>query len=177
MKRTLIATVLVALALTAACTSTSTPETATVGGGASPATSVPAEGGSSGGSDAPAAAGSALTIDSNGATREVTIEGYGPATPAQYGLPATGELVQVTVTIRGIEGTTQLNPLYFTARAEDGTSYQAALGAIDGQLDVGTVPAGDVIRGAVAFDVTGAPVQSIRYTDELGGQLGTWNVQ
>lgn len=152
------------------CSSTenSSKVVATTGGAAADA----------GGSDAPVdnPIGSTQEIVDDSTTTRVTVETLEPAQAAQYGMPAKGELWQVTTTLQGVEGTTNVNPLYFTARAADGTSYPAALGATDGQLQTGTVAAGDVIKGLVAFDVTGGPIASIRYNGALMDELASWKV-
>lgn len=121
--------------------------------------------------------GSTVEIEEGGARFSATVQDLVPATPSEFGLPAQGELYQVTVVLEGIEGTANVNPLYLTARAADGTSYSAALGAIDGQLAATELPSGDVIRGAVAFDVTGPPIASIRYEGALGQQRASWTVE
>ena len=105
----------------------------------------------------------------------VTVESLVPATPTQFGLSPAGDLQQISVTLEGLKGTTNVNPLYFTARAADGTTYQAALASVDGQLPAGTVSVGDRIRGIVAFDVTGPPIASIRYNGALGEELARWD--
>lgn len=115
-------------------------------------------------------------VDGNVTTR-VTVENLVPGQASEYGMSATGDLQQVTVTIQGVEGTTNVNPLYFTARAADGTSYDAALASVDGELTTATVAAGDVLKGVVAFDVTGAPIASIRYNGALMDELAQWVVQ
>lgn len=107
-------------------------------------------------------------------TTRVTVDSLVPARASQYGLSTSGQLQQVTVILEGVAGTTNVNPLYFSARAADGTSYDPELGALDGQLTTGTVTAGDLLKGVVAFDVTGPPIASIRYNDALGDELAKW---
>lgn len=118
--------------------------------------------------------GATQEVVDSGATTRVTVESLSPATGSEYGLPASGELQQITVTLEGVDGMTNVNPLYFTARASDGTAYSAALASVDGQLPAGTVSAGDRIKGVVAFDVTGPPITSIRYNGPLGEELARW---
>ncbi|WP_328812302.1 DUF1942 domain-containing protein [Rhodococcus sp. NBC_00297] len=118
--------------------------------------------------------GAMQSVDDGGVLTRVTVESLSSAQPSTYGLPAAGDLQQVTVTVEGVDGTTNVNPLYFTARASDGTAYGAALGTVDGQLLAGTVSAGDRIKGVVAFDVTGPPITSIRYNGALGEELARW---
>ncbi|MDJ0361849.1 DUF1942 domain-containing protein [Rhodococcus sp. H29-C3] len=118
--------------------------------------------------------GTAQDITDNDVTTRVTVENLTSAHGSKYGLPATGDLQQITVTLEGIRGTTNANPLYFTARAADGTSYDTALGTVDGQLSTATVTSGDVLKGVVAFDVTGPPIASIRYNGALGDELAKW---
>lgn len=127
--------------------------------------------------DVPNPIGSTIEIEDSGARFTVTVDNLTPATPSEFAMPNQGELYQVTVTIQGIEGTANVNPLYVTARAADGTNYPAALGTVDDQLAATTVPAGDVIRGTVAFDVTGPPIASVRYEGALGQQRASWVVQ
>lgn len=124
-----------------------------------------------------AVVGQTQEISAGGKTLNVTVADLVPATPSQFAMPVKGELFQATVTIQGIEGTMPVNPMYVSARATDGTSYKSALGTIDGQLDATDVSAGDTIKGNVAFDVTGAPIASIRYEGPLGDQLASWSVQ
>lgn len=107
-------------------------------------------------------------------TTSVTVEDLTPAQPSKYGIPADGDLQQITATLEGVDGTTDVNPLYFTARAADGTSYDAALGTVDDQLSTATLTAGDILKGVVAFDVTGPPIASIRYNGALGNELAKW---
>lgn len=169
-----VATAAAATMLLAGCSGTESSSTvvATTGG-------VAAGEAAPGNEPAPAAEnpiGSTQEIVDGNTTTRVTVEGLVPAQPSQFGLPAAGELQQVTVTLEGIEGTTNVNPLYFTARAADGTSYDSALGATDGQLMAGTVAAGDIIKGIVAFDVTGGPIASIRYNGALMDELASWVV-
>jgi hypothetical protein len=121
--------------------------------------------------------GATLQIEDGSVTTAVTVADLIPSSGSQYGLPTQGELHQVTVTLQGVEGTTNVNPLYFSARAADGTTYDAALGSVDGQLNAGELTAGDIVKGVVGFDVTGAPIQSIRYEGPLGDSLGSWVVQ
>jgi hypothetical protein len=47
---------------------------------------------------------------------------------------------------------------------------------VDGQLTTTELAAGDIVKGVVGFDVTGAPIQSIRYEGPLGDNLGAWVV-
>ncbi|OZD12561.1 DUF1942 domain-containing protein [Rhodococcus sp. 06-156-3C] len=118
--------------------------------------------------------GAAQDVADDDVTTRITVENLTYAQGSKYGLPAAGELQQITVTLEGIQGTTNVNPLYFTARAADGTSYDAALGTVDGQLATGTVTSGDILKGIVAFDVTGPPIASIRYNGALGDELAKW---
>lgn len=124
--------------------------------------------------DAAVPIGAAQDVTDGAVTTRVTVENLNPALGSKYGLPAAGELQQITVTLEGIRGTTNVNPLYFTARAADGTSYDAALGTVDGQLSTATVTSGDLLKGVVAFDVTGPPIASIRYNGALGDELAKW---
>lgn len=152
--------------MTASCSPSSTEVVAT-SGGAAPV-------------DAPTVdatpLGSTVQIEDGGTTYAVTVENFEPAVPFEYGLPATGQLMQVEVTIQGIAGSTNINPLYVSARAADGTSYDAAIGTTDGQLSVTTLGAGDVIKGSVPFDVTGSPIATIRWSGPLLDNLATWTV-
>lgn len=129
-------------------------------------------------SQEPAAASSPIgatqEVVGTSATTRVTVADLTTARASQYGLPATGQLQQITVVMEGVTGTTNVNPLYFTARAADGTAYEAALGTVDGQLSTATVTAGDILKGVVAFDVTGPPIASIRYNGALGDELAKW---
>lgn len=118
--------------------------------------------------------GAAQEVVGGRVTTRVTVESLSPAQPSRFGLPVSGDLQQITVTLEGVEGTTNVNPLYFTARASDGTTYQPELGAVDGQLPAGTVSVGDRVKGVVAFDVTGPPITSIRYNGALGDELARW---
>jgi hypothetical protein len=124
--------------------------------------------------DAAVPIGAAQDVTDDDVTTRITVQTLTPAQASKYGLPAAGELQQITVTLEGIRGTTNVNPLYFTARAADGTSYDAALGTVDGQLSTGTVTSGDILKGVVAFDVTGPPIASIRYNGALGDELAKW---
>ncbi|MDV7198951.1 DUF1942 domain-containing protein [Rhodococcus kroppenstedtii] len=118
--------------------------------------------------------GATQIVDDGGVRTRVTVEGLSPAQPSVYGFPVAGDLQQITVTVEVVDGATSVNPLYFTARASDGTAYGAALGTVDGQLLAETVSAGDRIKGVVAFDVTGPPITSIRYSSALGEELARW---
>ncbi|OAK51427.1 DUF1942 domain-containing protein [Rhodococcoides kyotonense] len=124
--------------------------------------------------DATVPIGAAQDVTDDDVTTRITVQTLAPAQGSKYGLPAAGELHQITVTVEGVRGTTNVNPLYFTARAADGTSYDAALGTVDGQLPTGTVTSGDILKGVVAFDVTGPPIASIRYNGALGDELAKW---
>ncbi len=152
------------------------------GGDNNNATVISTSGVPSVGAEAPAAAapnpiGATLQVENGPTTVAITIADLVPSAGAQYGLPTQGELYQVTVTMQGVKGNTMVNPLYFSARAADGTTYDAALGAVDGQISTSQLAAGDIVKGVVGFDVTGAPIQSIRYEGPLGENLGTWVVQ
>lgn len=127
--------------------------------------------------EAKAVVGQTQEISTGGKKLNVTVADLVPATASPYAMPVKGSLYQVTVTIQGVEGTMPVNPMYVSARAADGTSYDSALGTVDGQLDSTDVSAGDTIKGNVAFDVTGAPIASIRYEGPLGDQLASWSVQ
>ena len=55
----------------------------------------------------------------------------------------------------GVKSSANVNPLWFSARAGDGTTCKAALGAVDGQIKAGEPATGAIVNGSLGFDVTG----------------------
>ncbi|WP_420855191.1 hypothetical protein [Rhodococcus koreensis] len=76
----------------------------------------------------------------------------------------------------GVKSCANVNPLWFSARAGDGTTCKAALGAVDGQIKAGEPATGAIVKGSLGFDVTGGLFMSIRYDSPLGERLGTWTI-
>ncbi len=120
--------------------------------------------------------GATLEIVDGDNKAQVTIADLAPTTPSQFASPS-GELYSIDITVQALEGKVNVNPLYFTAKTADGTTLTADLIGVDDQITVTELPAGQKVRGLVAFDVpVGKPITQIVFTGPLGEQLGIWNV-
>lgn len=125
-----------------------------------------------------AVVGATLEITSDDARAAYTVANLTPAWPAgSLHMPVQGKLFSINVIIESESGSVTYNPLYFSARTEDGTNLQAANGIIDDQLLGGHLGPGQKIAGRVAFDVpTGKNITEIVLADYAGQQKGRWSV-
>ncbi|MFW0785178.1 DUF1942 domain-containing protein [Gordonia sp. CPCC 206044] len=88
----------------------------------------------------------------------------------------TSTTMTVTVTVEATKGEMPVNPLYFIAKTADGTTFDPTY--VDGNttLHSGDLPAGEKVRGAVAFAVHGARPSALIYEAPLGEQLAKWTI-
>lgn len=83
----------------------------------------------------------------------------------------------VDVTIQATKGRIPVNPLYFIAKAPDGTTYEYSWTG-DSTLHSGELPAGQKTRGTVVLDVAGGPEPNqLIYEGPLGEQLASWTIR
>lgn len=124
--------------------------------------------------------GATLEVSSRDGNAAYTVSDLKVAAPlsSQYGVPVKGTLYSIDVSIQGESGAVRTNPLDFSARTADGTNLQAALGTVSDQLVVGDVPAGQTLRGLVAFDVpAGTSIAQIVLGGARGHQAAAWSVE
>lgn len=82
----------------------------------------------------------------------------------------------IDVTIEATRGAVPVNPLYFFAKAADGTTYDYSWSG-DSTLRSGDLPAGQKTRGTVTFDIDGGPEPTqVIYEAPLGEQLISWTI-
>jgi hypothetical protein len=129
---------------------------------------------------APAVArpGSVLAFDTgDGSKGTATITVLSAAAPSVLYQPDGGKLLGVTATITCTAGTLSINPLYFSAKNAAGDTYQVALGDAQGQMDTNDLPAGQKVRGVIAFNVpAGQKLSEIILSGPLGDQLALWHL-
>ena len=93
--------------------------------------------------------------------------------------PANGQYAVITVQIKGVKGSFDVNPLNVQYQAADGKTYDETAGngitsGYDPQLPSGPVAAGASTGGVVVVDVPAGAAKSVKLTDALGAVLGTW---
>lgn len=146
-------------------------ETATTSPAAPPTTEAPA-------APSEAGIGTPVSVDFGGGNAaKITIVGatYGTAGVSQFaGAPDNGGYLVLDVLWEAEKGTTNVNPLYFTAKSAEGRAGEPALGA-EGQLGSGEVPAGDKMRGNVAIDVGPGP-WTVTVTGTLLSEAARWTI-
>lgn len=127
-------------------------------------------------SAAQAQIGDTVTATDSGASVQITVTNLHAVTkPSEFYTPA-GTVYSVDVTINCTSGSFSANPLEFTARTAAGDSSEAALGAVDNQIETTDVAAGQRLRGAVAFDMPkGSKPALIVLSGPLGDQIATWH--
>lgn len=106
---------------------------------------------------------SAGSVTLHGVTR--VLETDSPLSP----IPDNGSYLVIDVTVTTISGSLSANPFGWAVQTADSRTYDAALGAVSGQIDSSEIPAGQERRGNVAFDV---PNQPGLITIWLKGALG-----
>lgn len=93
--------------------------------------------------------------------------------------PANGQYAVITMQIKGVRGSFDVNALNVQYQAADGkvydeTSGNAIASGYDPQLQSGPVAAGASTGGVVVVDVPAGAPKEVRLTDALGTVLGTW---
>ncbi len=78
-----------------------------------------------------------------------------------------------TATIAATRGSVRVNPLYWSAKAADGTMYTTP-DYSNTTLRSGNLPAGERARGTVAFEIDGPRPTLIALEGVLGERLATW---
>ncbi|GAA3025526.1 hypothetical protein GCM10010528_04290 [Gordonia defluvii] len=87
----------------------------------------------------------------------------------------SGSTFSFTATITATRGSLAVNPLYWSAKAADGTMYSSP-DYSSTTLGSGSLPAGERARGTVAFDIDGPRPTLIAYEGALGDRLATWSI-
>lgn len=112
--------------------------------------------------------GTPVTIKQSTGSATVTIQGatYGATLPGDplNPTPTAGGFLILDVEFDGIQGSTDVNPLYVTAADANGRPGEVSLGA-QGQLATGTVGAGEKARGNVGLDISSAGPYTVKITD------------
>jgi hypothetical protein len=95
--------------------------------------------------------------------------------------PANGQYVVVDIQIKSIDQGFEVNPLYVRYQAGDGKTFDTSAGnattaGFEPVLALGSVPAGQSVRGVVVFDVPAGKGKQVQLTDELGGVIGIWEL-
>lgn len=87
----------------------------------------------------------------------------------------SGGTFYFTTTIEATRGVVPVNPFYFIAKADDGTTYDDPDYSYT-TLHSGGLSAGEKVKGRMAFTVTGPRPTSIVYEGVLGETLTKWTV-
>ncbi|MGV9826805.1 DUF1942 domain-containing protein [Gordonia sp. NPDC003429] len=86
-----------------------------------------------------------------------------------------GDTFSFVVTIDATRGAVPVNPLYFIAKADDGTTYDEPDYTYT-DLHSGDLPAGERVKGIVAFGISGPRPTMIEYEAPLGEILAKWTI-
>ncbi|WP_353647950.1 DUF4352 domain-containing protein [Nakamurella sp. A5-74] len=105
--------------------------------------------------------GQATTYSSGQGTAAITVHSFAwkkssGDTSGVGSAAKNGSYLVADVTVEGLTGSVSVNPLYLSARDEEGRSagdFGAELGSFRPSLDSGTVTPGRKMRGLVAWDV------------------------
>lgn len=85
--------------------------------------------------------------------------------------------VTFTVLIQATKGEIPVNPLYFVAKADDGTTYDDVEYSDDATtLHAGYLSAGEQVKGTVALEVDGPEPSALIYEAPLGETLAKWSI-
>jgi hypothetical protein len=111
--------------------------------------------------------GSPVTIEQMGGTSEVTITSATWSTSNGSSFEAeNGGYLTIDLTWEGIEGTSSVNPLYFTVIDAEGNEGMYDIFS-DAILESGDVAAGEIVQGTLSFDVAQSDSYTVIITDEL----------
>ena len=93
--------------------------------------------------------------------------------------PVNGQFAVITVQIKGIKGSFDVNALNVRYQAANGNTYDETAGngiasGYDPELPSGPVAAGASAGGVVVVDTPAGAPKEIKLTDDLGTVLGTW---
>jgi hypothetical protein len=125
-----------------------------------------------------AAVGATVEVTTDSGTKAAyTVANFRPASDVKEYYQAKGTLYEVDVTIQGEAGTVPVSPIYFSASTQDGTHIDAALGAVDNDLNVSDLPPNQHVAGQVVFDVpTGTNITQILLSGPLSSEQAVWSV-
>ena len=114
-------------------------------------------------------------IQESGAVDKITVSAPKAVKPGEFE-QVKGKLYGVTVTVSGVAGSLEVDPLFFAARDAGGDSFDADITYTDNALPTATVTAGQKLRGVLAFDVPkGKTISVVILSSVLGEQLATWS--
>lgn len=85
-------------------------------------------------------------------------------------------VLSCTVIIEATRGEVAVNPLYWSAKADDGTKYDWPDYSVT-TLGSGDLPAGERARGTVGFEIDGPRPTRIVFEDVLGDRLASWTIR
>ncbi|WP_161925557.1 DUF1942 domain-containing protein [Gordonia crocea] len=88
----------------------------------------------------------------------------------------SGSIFSFVATITTSRGSLPVNPLYWSAKAADGTMYTSP-NFSNTTLGTGSLPAGERARGVVAFEITGPRPTLVSYEGVFGDRLATWTIK
>lgn len=127
--------------------------------------------------------GQPLTLtDSNGASVQATVVSVVDKTAGANDVaqaPANGQYAVITIQVKGIKGSFDVNPLNVQYQTANGNTYDETAGnaitsGFDPQLPSGSVAAGATSGGVLVIDTPAGAPKEIKMTDALGDVLGTW---
>lgn len=93
--------------------------------------------------------------------------------------PANGQYAVITIQVKGLKGSFDVNPLDVQYQAANGNTYDMTAGnavtaGYDPELPTGPVAVGASVGGVVVVDAPAGAPKEIKLTDGLGAVLGTW---
>ncbi|MFS0854470.1 DUF2510 domain-containing protein [Microbacterium sp. 179-I 3D4 NHS] len=111
--------------------------------------------------------GEPVTIQQMDGTSEVTITAatWGTTNGSSFEAENGGYLT-IELTWEGVEGTTHVNPLYFTVIDAEGNEGMYDIFS-DATLESGELAAGEALQGSLSFDVAQSDSYTVIITDEL----------
>lgn len=119
--------------------------------------------------------GSTHEIHDSGAVGKITVSAPKPLKPGEFDT-VKGKLYGVTVTVTGVSGSLQVDPLFFAARDKAGDSLNLDIAYDNNNLPTATVTAGQKLRGVLAYDVPkGQRIDTVILSTVFGSQLAVWS--
>lgn len=121
--------------------------------------------------------GEPVTVKQLGGTGEITVNSASWSATNNSGFdPTNGGYLLVDLTWETLDGTTYVNPLYFSIETSDGTAGDYDIFG-DATLESSELPAGQSTQGTVSFDVAQSGSYVIIITDELFQEVARVTVE
>jgi hypothetical protein len=122
--------------------------------------------------------GSPVTVTQMSGTGEVTISSatWGPTNGSSFGEPENGGYLVLDLVWEGVEGTSNVNPLYISVFDADGTEGAYDIFG-DATLLSGDVAPGESIEGTISFDIGESDSYTVVIKDELMQDVASITVQ